>query len=773
MRFHHLREERMNARTLACLSGLALSLGSAHAQPFALVALPDTQFYSEQPALFPQFLAQTNWVAARRAALNVAFVSHLGDIVQNGANGGNDAEWLRADQAMDVLDGVLPYAAAIGNHDYNTVSLKTSSSVYNRFFGPARYAGRPWYVGSSPDGENHAQRFTAGGRTWLHLSVEWVPDTAALNWARSVVDANPGLPVIFSTHEHVQDGDGSGLGAGRSLVGQNTWDAFIRSTPRVFMTLNGHFHRGPNGFDGEYHLQSVNDAGLPVFEMLSDYQSWASGGTGYLRLVRVDERNHLVTVRSFSPVTGLYQLDANSQLRFPLDFAARFDGSTTPALRTLRFRQGVNGYAGAVDTQLTSATPDTPAGGATGISVDASSGTPAGPTHGLIRFDGVIGPGAGQIGADTDVISAKLRLSVFDAGSGMGARRMIADWSGASTWNTLGAGVAPDGLEAVAYPDATAGGNTSSVAVPLAPLELDVTASVRAWLNGETNRGWALLPFSAGTNGVDFSSSEAAVNTRPELVVTLPTGAVRRAEFREGLDGYAGTLDTTLRQAAPSTPAGDDPLLLIDGDEPNGTGNDAQALIRFDGLFGPGRVPVDATITSAVLVMNVSDEGSGFRVHTVSAAWDEASTWDSLNAGVSADDAESDIYPEPAAGADSASASVRGGRLVLDVTDSVQQWQAGRANLGWVLRPFAAGSNGVRISSSESAAPGERPTLIVRFVGGSCPGDWNGDGVIDFNDLLEYLNDYNAQLPRADINQDGIVDFNDLLEFLNLYNLPC
>jgi hypothetical protein len=55
----------------------------------------------------------------------------------------------------------------------------------------------------------------------------------------------------------------------------------------------------------------------------------------------------------------------------------------------------------------------------------------------------------------------------------------------------------------------------------------------------------------------------------------------------------------------------------------------------------------------------------------------------------------------------------------------------------------------------------------------NCRGDWNGDGVVDFNDLLAYLNDYNAQNPRADVNADGVVDFNDLLAFLNLYNTPC
>jgi murein tripeptide amidase MpaA len=54
-----------------------------------------------------------------------------------------------------------------------------------------------------------------------------------------------------------------------------------------------------------------------------------------------------------------------------------------------------------------------------------------------------------------------------------------------------------------------------------------------------------------------------------------------------------------------------------------------------------------------------------------------------------------------------------------------------------------------------------------------CLADWNGDGVVDFNDLLDYLNDFNAGNPRADLNGDGVVDFNDLLEFLNHYNSPC
>jgi arylsulfatase A-like enzyme len=56
---------------------------------------------------------------------------------------------------------------------------------------------------------------------------------------------------------------------------------------------------------------------------------------------------------------------------------------------------------------------------------------------------------------------------------------------------------------------------------------------------------------------------------------------------------------------------------------------------------------------------------------------------------------------------------------------------------------------------------------------GCCPADRNCDGVVDFNDVLEYLNLYNASDPRADLNDDGTVDFNDLLEYVNLYNAGC
>jgi hypothetical protein len=55
----------------------------------------------------------------------------------------------------------------------------------------------------------------------------------------------------------------------------------------------------------------------------------------------------------------------------------------------------------------------------------------------------------------------------------------------------------------------------------------------------------------------------------------------------------------------------------------------------------------------------------------------------------------------------------------------------------------------------------------------ACLADFNADCTTDFNDLLEYLNLYNAQDPEADLDGDGAIDFNDFLAFLNLYTGGC
>ncbi len=758
---------------------------------FSIIALPDTQFYSENSAWTWQFYAQTQWCVDERVERDIAFVSHLGDIVQNGMNAGSNVEWIRASTAMQTLDGVLPYSSACGNHDYNIVSNKGSGSTsYNAFFGASRYAGYSWYGGASTNQQNHFQLFSAGGYDFLHLTLEWQPDAASIAWGQSVIDAHPGVPVILSTHEFLQDADTTGAGAGKSGAGQALWNNFVKLNPGIFMTLNGHFHRGTDGADGEYHQVKLNDAGLACYQMLSDYQAWTTGGSGYLRWLRFDPRNGLIRVKTFSPTLGVFQTDYNSQFTFACDFAARMNNVANPPapaahFQTLRFQEGVNGYVGTSDTQLRQSSPTTPRGDDTSINVDAEDGTVPGPTHGLIKFDGLVGNGAGQIPPDGDVVLAKLRITVTDAGSGFSTHRMLLPWSEASTWDSMIAGVDVIGIDALAAAETFGGVGNSNSNVPVAVIELDVTASLRAYLNGAVNEGWALLPWAGGTNGMRFETSESVTAaSRPELVVTVANGAVTAATFREGLDGYAGTSDVELRAATPAPGSGDGAaaVLSVDSDEPSGSGSATQVLVKFDGLFGAGagQVPSDAMISSAVLTLNVTDEGSGFRVHRMVSGWDETATWGSMGAGVSADDAEAMIWSECAAGAVDSAPRVRAGVVHLDVTETVQGWQAGDVNEGWVLVPL--GVNGVDVASSENATESARPTLVVRYVTPSvppeCAGDANGDLVVNGADLSVLLGQFGTSVTPgpgsgADFNGDGVVNGADLSVLLGAFGSGC
>ncbi|MDX2146280.1 MAG: DNRLRE domain-containing protein [Planctomycetota bacterium] len=747
--------------------------------PFMLVAIPDTQYYSENPAWTYQFYDQTAWIVQNRQRYNTAFVSHLGDIVDNGAS--IDAEWIRADAAIDTLDGQVPYSVPPGNHDYNTVSNKSSGlTTYLSRFGPQRYTGYPWYLGSSANGGNHAQRFEASGRTYLHLGLEWRPDAAALAWAQGVINDNRGLPTIISTHEHLRDADSSGNNAGRSTAGQFTWDNLIRSNRQIFMVLNGHFHSGSTAASGEHYQVANNNFIVAVTEMLSDFQGRASGGGGWFRTIRFDEQSGLVRVRTLSPTLDSYERDANSEMTFAIDFPNRFGDQPAPPakFRTLTFQEGLSGYAGTQDTTLASAAPDANRSGLDSLFVDALDGSPGGPVHTLIRFDWLFGSGLNQIAPDSDVVLAKLRVPISNPGSGINVHRMLQAWTEAATWNAFAGGVSPDGIEALASPEVVAGANSSAVNVPLITLELEVTSAVRAWLNGAPNHGLALLPFIQGSDGVGFPSSEfASLAQRPQLVVTTPTAPVRVRSFQQGVDAYSGTRDTGLRQATGNTAQPEAPTIVVDADEPATSSFDAQMLVRFENLWGAGGIPPGATITSALLTLNVRDQGSGFTLHRVLVPWEETSTWASTLNGVAADDAEAMIYPEEIAGQNSTSASVRAGAVLLDVTESIQEWNAtsnpNAANLGWVLRPFLNGGDGVEVDSSESPTVAARPRLVVRYTGGACPADFNSDGQPDFFDYLDFAAAFSNEDPSADFNTDGNVDFFDYLDFAQAFNDGC
>ena len=324
------------------LSALPMTSGPASADTgyWTVAVMPDTQFYTETDELISYAHAQTQWVVDNRDAENIRFVTHEGDLVEHGDD---VEEWDRIDSVMSRLDGVVPYSAIPGNHDWARQGDRTSSiENFRTYFGASRYDSYDWFGGSGPREKplNFYQYFSGGDYEFLHLALELEPPgetdqaSTSLGWAQRVLDSHRFLPTVLTTHYYLRETDfDDGLRSRRLFernkignTGQQVWQKLVSRNPQVFLVFCGHFHK----YDGEYHQTSTNDAGLPVFEALADYQHYPNGGNGWMRLVQFvpgggaggTDRIRFVT---YSPSLDEYQTDADSRFHFDLRFDERFD----------------------------------------------------------------------------------------------------------------------------------------------------------------------------------------------------------------------------------------------------------------------------------------------------------------------------------------------------------------------------------------------------------------------------------------------------------------
>jgi len=299
---------------------LMAEAGSNDRQPFTIIVLPDTQLYS---CSFPEnFYKQTRWIKENVRKENIVFVTHVGDIVQSGGGGTNPVEWERTNKAMSALDGIVPWAVAPGNHDYDQVGgAEGKAEVFLKYYGPDRFKGYPWFGGNSPDGLNTYQFFSGGGLKFIifHLECD-VPDDA-IAWAESILKKYPDLPAIVTLHVYVwNDGEGQRklnrpwLRKDEGNPGEKIWSTFLSKNPRIFMVLCGHA-------PGEWHQFSTNDAGDTVFELLTDYQHLEGGGNGWLRILKFVPAQSEIQVKTYSPVLDEYKTDDMTEFSVPFDFA--------------------------------------------------------------------------------------------------------------------------------------------------------------------------------------------------------------------------------------------------------------------------------------------------------------------------------------------------------------------------------------------------------------------------------------------------------------------
>lgn len=421
---------------VASVAALQLAERMALASPsqnfFTIGIIPDTQNYSDgthpQPLNKNFFIEETSFLAQNVLPLKLRFIAHVGDVVQNGD--GRDmnfpglygtpqnTEWLNAIEALDILDAAgVPWGVSPGNHDYDNYSWKSNNlplmmtqTYWNAILGSgSRYfAGKPWYGGASDNvgyisngsgvtgsgnytpagtpvnfGLSSYQIFSAGGKKFLHINLQFQPGNGAIAWAQEVINAHPGYATSITHHGHISPpawGDNALPMAipapyvpASYLVNspdgwngaQDVFNLLVYPNAQVYMTLCGHSYTSTSTIQGisgpvkgvskgENIRIDNNAAGNPVYQVLTDYQGnttlGSGGGDGWLRFMQFDmdsNQIHFYTVNVHQTMANGSLVKAGQDQLFA-DGASDFDQPSGFSDFTLPIpTQVINAVAGA------------------------------------------------------------------------------------------------------------------------------------------------------------------------------------------------------------------------------------------------------------------------------------------------------------------------------------------------------------------------------------------------------------------------------------------
>ncbi len=283
---------------------------------YSIVVIPDQQVLSGH---YTEYLDDLyRWIAENAEKENIKFAINLGDITDYNS----EPEWLLSLEALELIEGIVPYAFVPGNHEYVIPgSYKYDGYGYrnltemNKYFGNI-YDDQAEFGGTYDDGvENSWHEFSACGNQYLVFALEYAPRDSVLAWASEIIEAHPYHQVILSTHSYL-DSDATrmgntGYGSAYGFLyeegkedpnsAREMWDEFVSQHENIIMILCGHIstdnvvYRSDKGVNGNEVLQMLIDG--------QDLDHLYRGG-GFLALMRFDANGENMELTYFSPYHG-------------------------------------------------------------------------------------------------------------------------------------------------------------------------------------------------------------------------------------------------------------------------------------------------------------------------------------------------------------------------------------------------------------------------------------------------------------------------------------
>ena len=260
--------------------------------PVTYAWISDTQGYA---STYPEtFLAMTKWIVSEKDALNIQYVIHTGDIVNDMTR---QREWERATQAMDEFIGKIPVFAIAGNHD-----IKGMMHFYQDFstlMDRQGYQDYPTFGAEEADGRRRYDLVTIGHDPFLLIGVGYSLAPSDVDWLNATLRQYSDRTAILIAHSYLtMPGKTPELDA-QMLHG------VVAANPNILYVFCGHAH----GLLREQQSFDDNGDGVPdrtVQAIMADYQGFDQGGMGYVVLLTFDPGRREIRATSYSPTLDDY-----------------------------------------------------------------------------------------------------------------------------------------------------------------------------------------------------------------------------------------------------------------------------------------------------------------------------------------------------------------------------------------------------------------------------------------------------------------------------------
>jgi hypothetical protein len=208
----------------------------------------------------------------------------------------------------------------------------------NDYFPVAKYRELPTFGGTydqEPDRmENSYHLFSAAGRNFIAIGLEFGPRRDVVRWANEIVAQHSDREAILFTHAYMyydetrydwrskggdQRWNPHEYGVARATNddvtdGEELWNELVSRHDNFFMTLNGHVLE-----DGLGRMSSPTQGGKQVHQLLVNFQMKPDGGDGWLRLIEFRPDGRTLAIYDYSPTLG--QRNESQQNQFELTLA--------------------------------------------------------------------------------------------------------------------------------------------------------------------------------------------------------------------------------------------------------------------------------------------------------------------------------------------------------------------------------------------------------------------------------------------------------------------